>query len=139
MNSSVYLVFAVLACIGTLCRAQVTCYECREETNPRASDCWVNPDGVTGENTVTGCETQCYSETFQSGGLLNDSSIWYISRGCSADVCVETENCRNKAFGTCRRCCTGEKCNVDSPSGSNVVKVSLLMLIAAAILGKWVA
>ena len=52
-----YIVFAFL---GTLCRAQVTCYECREETNARASDCWVNPDGVTGGNTVTGCATQCY-------------------------------------------------------------------------------
>lgn len=139
MNSSVYLIFALLACIGTLCSAQVTCYQCSEETDPRASSCWVSPDDVPGENVVSGCETQCYSETFQSGGLKNDSSIWYIRRGCSEDVCVESENCRNKAFGMCRKCCTGEKCNLDSPSGSNIIQVSLVMLVSAAILGKWVA
>ncbi|XP_022106767.1 uncharacterized protein LOC110987915 [Acanthaster planci] len=140
MSSSVFFIFALLACLGTLCSAQIKCYECfYDQNDPKNSPCWTD---VTSAPDVTeiDCESYCYSETFQSGGPSVDSNYWFIRRGCAGNqdaTCSDSDNCKNEAWGACKRCCSGDKCNTDSPAGSNVVKASLLLALSAAALAKW--
>jgi len=139
MNSSTYLLLAVLACIGTICSGQFTCLECSYKgSNPKESECWTDPLEYDDTDEVE-CSSYCYSETFQSGGPSDDSNYWFVNRGCAGPkdaTCSDSDNCKNDAWGACKRCCSGNKCNVDSPSGSNMVKASLLVALSAAVLSK---
>jgi len=139
MASSTYLLLAVLACIGTLGSAQITCLKCSHDgPDPKMSDCWTNaPDAEDTEEVE--CESYCYSETFQSGGPSDDKNYWFINRGCAGaagTTCSDSDNCKNEAWGACKRCCSGDLCNTDSPSGSNMVRASLLVALSAAVLAK---
>ncbi|XP_038071864.1 uncharacterized protein LOC119740588 [Patiria miniata] len=140
MNTSVFFTFALLACLGTLCSAQMKCYECSyDQANPKDSDCWRDVVNAP-DSTEVDCASYCYSETFQSGGPNENANYWYIRRGCAGakdTTCSDSDNCHNDAWGACKRCCSGELCNVDSPSGSNMVKASLLVALFAAVLAKW--
>jgi len=139
MNSSVYLITALLACISSMCSAQVKCYKCSYRgSNPKDSDCWKDV-AAAADTTEVDCNSYCYSETFQSGGPALDENYWFINRGCAdsdGEVCADSDNCKNEAWGTCKKCCSEEKCNTDSPSGSDVVKASLVVALFAAVLAK---
>jgi small subunit ribosomal protein S17e len=60
MNSSVLFTFTLLACLGTLCSAQIDCYKCSyTEDNPKNSDCWKDAPNAANV-TLEPCNSYCF-------------------------------------------------------------------------------